>query len=118
MSRVQHQRLADLDRRHLWHPFTQMQGWMEEDPLIVDRAEGVYLIDTLGRGYLDGISSLWSNVLGHRKAEIDDEIRAQVDRVGLTTLLGGALDIFEAIESPHAAQVRATIARLQQEGGT
>jgi adenosylmethionine-8-amino-7-oxononanoate aminotransferase len=88
VSRVQHQRLADLDRRHLWHPFTQMQGWMEEDPLIIDRAEGVYLIDTLGRRYLDGISSLWTNVHGHRKAEIDDAIRAQLDRVAHTTMLG------------------------------
>jgi adenosylmethionine-8-amino-7-oxononanoate aminotransferase len=83
-----HQRLTEADHRHLWHPFTQMQGWLEEDPLIVDGADGVYLIDTLGRRYLDGVSSLWCNVHGHRVPEIDAAIREQLDRVAHSTLLG------------------------------
>ena len=57
---------ARLDRDHLWHPFTQQQGWVEEEPLIVERAEGSHLIDAEGRRYLDGVSSLWCNVHGHR----------------------------------------------------
>jgi adenosylmethionine-8-amino-7-oxononanoate aminotransferase len=83
-----HRRLAEADHRHLWHPFTQMQGWLEEDPLIIDQADGVYLIDTLGRRYLDGVSSLWCNVHGHRVPEIDQAVREQLDRVAHSTLLG------------------------------
>ena len=85
---ARHRRLAEADHRHLWHPFTQMQGWLEDDPLIIDAAEGVHLVDTLGRRYLDGVSSLWCNVHGHRVPEIDAAVRAQLDRVAHTTLLG------------------------------
>jgi adenosylmethionine-8-amino-7-oxononanoate aminotransferase len=78
--------LADKDKRYVWHPFTQMQGWTE--PLIIAAAEGNELIDVDGRRYLDGISSLWVNLHGHRRREIDDAIRAQLDRVAHSTLLG------------------------------
>ena len=88
MSRERHARLAALDKAHLWHPFTQMQGWDEEDPLIVERAEGSWLIDDEGKRYLDGVSSLWVTVHGHRKKELDDAVRAQLDRVAHSTLLG------------------------------
>jgi adenosylmethionine-8-amino-7-oxononanoate aminotransferase len=85
---AEHQRLVDLDRRHLWHPFTQMQGWLDEEPLIVERGEGSYLIDTKGRRYLDGISSLWVNVHGHQRREIDQAIADQLGRFAHSTLLG------------------------------
>lgn len=81
-------RLRDLDRRHLWHPFTQMQDWLEADPLVIDSADGFDLLDTEGTRYLDGVSSLWVSVHGHRVPEIDDAIRAQLDRVAHSTLLG------------------------------
>ena len=83
-----HRRLWRSDHEHLWHPFTQMQDWLAEEPLVVDAAEGVFLVDTKGRRYLDGVSSLWCNVHGHRVKEIDDAVRAQLDRVAHTTLLG------------------------------
>jgi adenosylmethionine-8-amino-7-oxononanoate aminotransferase len=83
-----HRRLRDADHRHLWHPFTQMSDWLDEEPIIVDAAEGVHLVDTLGNRYLDGVSSLWCNVHGHRVPEIDQAVRAQLDRVAHTTLLG------------------------------
>ena len=53
-------RLVADDQAYLWHPFTQMGDYLREEPLIVERAEGSYLIDTEGRRYLDGVSSLWS----------------------------------------------------------
>ncbi|MBX5484066.1 MAG: adenosylmethionine--8-amino-7-oxononanoate transaminase [Myxococcaceae bacterium] len=84
-------RLAELleaDRTFLWHPFTQMQVWPEDDPLVIERAEGNYLIDVLGRRYLDGVSSLWVTVHGHRKGELDEAIRAQLEKVAHSTLLG------------------------------
>jgi adenosylmethionine-8-amino-7-oxononanoate aminotransferase len=65
-----------------------MQDWLAEEPLVIDEAEGVFLVDTLGRRYLDGVSSLWCNVHGHRVPEIDAAVRAQLDRVAHTTLLG------------------------------
>jgi len=79
---------SELDRQVLWHPFTRMAGWLDTDPLIIDRAEGHYLVDLQGRRYLDGVSSLWVNLFGHRRPEIDDAIRAQLDRVAHSTLLG------------------------------
>ncbi len=85
---ARHRRLWEADHRHLWHPFTQMQDWLAEEPLIVDAAEGVHLVDTLGRRYLDGVSSLWCNVHGHRVPEIDRAIVDQLGKVAHTTLLG------------------------------
>ena len=76
------------DQRHVWHPFTQMQSWPDDEPLIIEGAEGNYLIDVGGNRYLDGVSSLWVNVHGHRKREIDEAIRAQLGQVAHSTLLG------------------------------
>jgi adenosylmethionine-8-amino-7-oxononanoate aminotransferase len=80
--------LAAWDHRYLWHPFTQMADWLASEPLIIERAEGNWLIDTAGRRYLDGVSSLWCNVHGHRHPALDAAVRAQLDRVAHTTLLG------------------------------
>jgi len=80
--------LAELDHRHLWHPFTQMADWCGEEPLMIEAAEGTDLIDSRGRRYIDGVSSLWCNVHGHRHPGIDEAVRGQLDRVAHTTLLG------------------------------
>src|SRR5947199_4159177 len=80
--------LRALDKQHLWHPFTPMSLWLEGDPLVITGGEGFYLIDSDGNRYLDGVSSLWCNVHGHRVREIDDAIRAQLGRVAHTTMLG------------------------------
>ena len=89
--------LADIDKRVLWHPFTQQQGWCEEEPLIVERAAGCTLYDTDGNAYLDGVSSLWCNVHGHTHPRIDRAVRAQLERVAHTTMLGlshpGAIEL-------------------------
>ena len=80
--------LVQLDRDHLWHPFTQQQAWVEEEPLMIESGEGCHLIDAEGRRYIDGVSSLWCNVHGHRHAGIDAAIEAQLGRVAHTTMLG------------------------------
>jgi len=86
---VNHDELRALDRQHLWHPLTQHSLWGTPDPvLVMDRAEGFHLIDVDGKRYLDGVSSLWCNVHGHRVPELDDAIRAQLDKVAHSTLLG------------------------------
>ena len=80
--------LEQLDHSYLWHPFTQMQEWIGEEPCIISHGEGHYLIDVNGRRYFDGVSSLWCNVHGHRKKELDDAIRDQLDRISHSTFLG------------------------------
>ncbi|QDV37199.1 adenosylmethionine--8-amino-7-oxononanoate transaminase [Tautonia plasticadhaerens] len=80
--------LRRWDKEHLWHPFTAQADWAAGEPLIIDRAEGAELIDTRGRRYLDGVSSLWCNVHGHRHPTIDAAIREQLDKVAHTTMLG------------------------------
>lgn len=85
-----HARLLAQDFAHVWHPFTQHQLWPGDRPLIVERAEGNWLIDTQGNRWLDAISSLWVTVHGHRKKELDDAVRAQLDKVAHCTLLGQA----------------------------
>jgi adenosylmethionine-8-amino-7-oxononanoate aminotransferase len=77
--------LAEIDRRVLWHPFTQMQEW---SPLVIAEGEGCFLVDERGRRYLDGVSSLWCNVHGHRHPRLDQALRAQLERIAHSTFLG------------------------------
>ncbi|MEK6777840.1 MAG: adenosylmethionine--8-amino-7-oxononanoate transaminase [bacterium] len=80
--------LEDDDRRYIWHPFTQMQEYEQEAPVIIERAEGVFLIDIHGKRYIDGVSSIWVNVHGHCQPEIDRALKEQIGRVSHSTLLG------------------------------
>ena len=80
--------LIRLDKNYLWHPFTQMADWLKAQPIIIDSAEGFYLIDTDGNRYIDGVSSLWCNVHGHKVKKIDNAIKAQIDKISHSTLLG------------------------------
>lgn len=82
------QRLQAEDRRYLWHPFTQQQDWVKTAPLVIERGRGVYLYDSDGRRYLDGVSSIWVNLHGHRKGALDRALIAQVKRIAHATLLG------------------------------
>lgn len=80
--------LARKDKKYLWHPFTQMKDWQKETPVIIKSAKGMWLEDTDGRRYLDGVSSLWCNVHGHQVPEIDAAVRAQLRKVAHSTFLG------------------------------
>ncbi|MBL7215095.1 MAG: adenosylmethionine--8-amino-7-oxononanoate transaminase [Phycisphaerae bacterium] len=82
------QKLIELDKQYLWHPFTQMADWLASKPVVIESGEGFYLTDTEGRRYIDGVSSLWCNVHGHRVKKIDDAIAAQLDKIAHSTLLG------------------------------
>ncbi|HET9154855.1 MAG TPA: adenosylmethionine--8-amino-7-oxononanoate transaminase [Solirubrobacterales bacterium] len=99
---------AQLDRDHVWHPFTQQQGWIEEEPLVVERGEGSYLFDTEGRRYLDGTAALWCNVHGHRHPAIDAAVREQLDRVAHTTMLG--------LTHPGATELAARLVEIAPDG--
>ena len=88
MDEQRNRRLAAADHSYLWHPFTQMQTWMAQEPLIIERGEGNYLFDTQGRRYLDGVASLWCNVHGHRKPALDRALVEQSTKVAHSTMLG------------------------------
>jgi adenosylmethionine---8-amino-7-oxononanoate aminotransferase len=91
---------VERDADVVWHGFTQMSCYGENAPIIVDRAEGHELIDVDGNRYLDAISSLWVTTLGHRVPELDDAIRAQLDLVAHSTLLGnGSRVVIELAEA-------------------
>ena len=76
------------DKRYVWHPFTQMQGWLENQQTVICEAKGIKLTDTEGRSYYDGVSSLWVNIHGHQRREIDEAIIAQLGKVAHSTALG------------------------------
>lgn len=76
------------DKQYVWHPFTQMKGWLESPQTVITDASGIKLTDTDGREYYDAVSSLWVNIHGHRRAEIDQAIINQLGKVAHSTALG------------------------------
>ncbi|MBU2848263.1 aminotransferase class III-fold pyridoxal phosphate-dependent enzyme, partial [Acidithiobacillus ferriphilus] len=82
--------LREWDRRYFWHPFTQMQCYGDDDPWIIERAEGNYVYDTEGHRCLDAIASLWCNIHGHRHPRLDAALIAQIGKVAHSTALGAS----------------------------
>ncbi|MFB6347672.1 MAG: adenosylmethionine--8-amino-7-oxononanoate transaminase [bacterium] len=80
--------LKKKDKQYVWHPFTQMKRYRDEEPVVIESGDGVKLTDVDGNEYYDGVSSLWVNVHGHNVDEIDQAIREQLDEVAHSTLLG------------------------------
>jgi adenosylmethionine-8-amino-7-oxononanoate aminotransferase len=101
-------RLNRLDQEFVWHPFTQQQGWSEEEPLQIERGEGVYLFDVEGNRYIDGTSSLWCNVHGHRHPDLDRAAREQLDKVAHSTMLG--------LSHPGATELAARLIEIAPDG--
>jgi adenosylmethionine-8-amino-7-oxononanoate aminotransferase len=101
-------RLNRLDQEFVWHPFTQQQGWSEEEPLQIERGEGVYLFDVEGNRYIDGTSSLWCNVHGHHHPDLDRAAREQFDKVAHSTLLG--------LSHPGATELAARLIEIAPDG--
>jgi adenosylmethionine-8-amino-7-oxononanoate aminotransferase len=99
-------RTLEADRAHAWHPFTQHADWCAPDhePLVLVEGDGALLRDSEGREYIDGNSSIWTNLHGHRHPKIDAAIRAQLDRVAHTSFLG--------FTNPPAAQLAAELIAL------
>ncbi len=90
MERPRIRRLCRLDRKRIWHPFTQMADWEKEEPLIIESGRGVYLTDVSGGRYLDGVSSLWVNLHGHANPDLDRALLRQAGKLAHSTLLGAA----------------------------
>lgn len=82
--------LLEKNRRFLWNPFTQMQEYLDGVPVVVVRGEGVRLFDVEGRAYYDGNGSVWVNIHGHNRRELNDALIEQLERIAHSTLLGMA----------------------------
>ncbi|MGC3976171.1 MAG: adenosylmethionine--8-amino-7-oxononanoate transaminase [Nitrospira sp.] len=102
------QPLAAWDHAYLWHPFTQMQEWEQEMPLIIEKGKGSYLIDTEGRKYLDGTASIWVNLHGHRHPRLDRALTAQLRQIAHSTFLG--------LTNPPAIRLARELIRLAPKG--
>ena len=95
--------LVAADKRYLWHPFTSMYDWCAEghEPIVLVEGRGALLRDSRGREYIDGNSSIWTNIHGHSHPQINAAIRRQLDRVAHTSFLGftnpAAIELAEAI---------------------
>jgi adenosylmethionine-8-amino-7-oxononanoate aminotransferase len=95
-------------RTYIWHPFTQMQEWEQQDALLISRGKGTLVYDIDGNAYLDGTSSIWVNLHGHRHPTIDKAIRHQLTQIAHTTLLG--------LSHPTAIQLAKALVKLAPKG--
>lgn len=76
--------LLDKDRKYVWHPFTQMKDYEQEDHVLLEKAEGIYVYDADGNRYADTVSSWWVNIHGHGHPRIKSAMErqfAQMDHV-------------------------------------
>lgn len=80
--------LKELDKKYIWHPFTQMKEWLREEPLIIERGKGNFLYDDKGNKYFDAVSSLWVLVHGHNNGRLNSAIKRQLNKIAHSTLLG------------------------------
>ncbi|NBR71422.1 MAG: aminotransferase class III-fold pyridoxal phosphate-dependent enzyme [Proteobacteria bacterium] len=87
---VTSEEIIHLDRRNLWHPFTPNSLWLDPSftPISIASGEGPWLISTDGKRYLDGNSSIWTNLHGHRHPKINQAIRHQLDQIAHSSFLG------------------------------
>lgn len=103
--------LIAADKAHTWHPFTQMRDWCApgQDPLVLVEGDGVWLTDSEGRRYIDGNSSIWTNIHGHRHPAITAAIKAQLDAVAHVSFLGTtnapAAELARALATPALPRV-------------
>ncbi len=104
------EQLRAWDHSHVWHPFTPQADWFQAEPLVIERGEGVYLFDTEGRRYLDGVGSLWCNVHGHRHPKLDAAIVEQLGKIAHSTLLG--------VTHPSAIELAKKLVEITPEGLT
>ena len=83
-------KLAKLDHAHVWHPFTQMRDWLKREPIVIVEGKGAVLRDVKGREFLDGNSSIWTNLHGHNHPKINAAIQRQLKKIAHSSALGFA----------------------------
>ena len=97
-------KVSDVERDHVWHPFTQMQEYLQLPELTIVSGKGGWLIDQEGNRYLDGNASIWTNVHGHNDPELNQALLNQLNQVAHSTLLG--------VSHPKATELARVLARL------
>src|SRR5207245_10244092 len=80
--------IAKLDRRFVWHPFTQMQDWLNREPIVIVEGKGALMKDSAGRQYLDANSSIWTNLHGHNHPKLNRAIERQLRKISHSSALG------------------------------
>ncbi len=80
--------LAKLDKKYVWHPFTQMRDWLRQEPIVIVAGKGAVLRDVRGREYLDANSSIWTNLHGHQNPKINATVRRQLGKIAHSSALG------------------------------
>ena len=103
-------KMISLDKQYVWHPFTQMKAYCTETPLIIEKGKGTYIYDINGNKYIDGVSSLWVTLHGHRKKKIDDAMIAQIKKISHSTLLG--------LSNPPALKLAEKLVKIAPSGLT
>src|SRR5436190_15183963 len=83
-------KLAQLDHRYVWHPFTQMKQWLQSEPIVIVSGKGAVLRDAEGREYLDANSSIWTNLHGHNHPKLNTAISRQLGKISHSSALGFA----------------------------
>jgi adenosylmethionine-8-amino-7-oxononanoate aminotransferase len=104
-------KLARLDHRFVWHPFTQMRDWLKREPIVIVEGRGAVLRDVHGREYLDANSSIWTNLHGHRHRKVNAAIARQLKQIAHSSALGFANEPASllAAELVKAAAVRGAL---------
>jgi adenosylmethionine-8-amino-7-oxononanoate aminotransferase len=118
--------LAGLDRRYVWHPFTQMRDWLRREPIIIVDGKGAVLRDAAGREYLDANSSIWTNLHGHAHPKINAAIARQLKRIAHSSALGLANEpasrlageLIRSAASPRGAHPRLARVFFSDDGST
>lgn len=100
--------ILELDQKYIWHPFTQMKGWLQQKQIVITHGEGIYLYDDRGNKYYDGVASLWVNIHGHNVPEINRAIIEQLNKTAHSTLLG--------LVSPPSALLAEQLVKLAPAG--
>lgn len=81
-------KLAALDHRFIWHPFTQMKDWLLREPIVIESGRGSILRDAKGKEYIDANASIWTNLHGHQHPAINRALRKQLVKVAHSSALG------------------------------
>src|SRR6202045_174924 len=81
--------LATRDVETLVHPYTNLLGFRDTGPLIVERGQGVYVHDSDGKAYLEGMAGLWCTALGYGNEELVEAAAAQMRKLSFAHLFTG-----------------------------
>lgn len=113
-------KLAELDHKYVWHPFTQMRDWLKREPILIVRGKGAVLEDIRGKKYLDGNSSIWTNLHGHNHPRINAAIRQQLKKIAHSSALGLANEPASLLAAKlcHSAPKRLAKVFFSDDGST